>query len=150
MDLLKMLDEFIGQIMVNSFLTEKQQEEKIIQVFDLCHFINCYEQPLTIVDCCSHKISIVEDDGVKKGIYFCDLIYNTRYFFDESLYNSFILDAFRRQFNVKELWFVIVEERFKADNITDSACFIKSNNVDSLYDKIYHFNFPQSIIKILK
>ena len=28
--------------------------------------------------------------------------------------------------------------------------FIKSNNAENLFDKIFHFNFSQSIIKILK
>lgn len=136
--------------MVDPVLTEKQREEKIIQVFDLCHFINCYKRSLKIVDCSRHKISIVEDNGIRKGIYFCDLIYNTRYFFDELLYKSFTIEAFKEQCKVEELWFVVVEESFTANHFTESADFIKRNNVIALYDKVFHCNFSQSVIKILK
>lgn len=150
MDLLKDLQEFIGEIMDNSSLTEKQQEEKIIQVVDLYHFICCYEQNLTIIDCIQHRISLIDDDGIKKGIYFCDLVYETDYFFDELLYESAAISAFKSQWNVKELWFVIVEEYFTANSLTEITDFIKRNNVGSLYDKIFHCNFYRSIIKILK
>jgi hypothetical protein len=150
MDLLKDLQEFIGQIMDNSALSEKQQEERIIQVVDLYHFICCYKQSLTIIDCMQHNISLIDDEGIKKGVYFCDLVYDTRYFFDELLYESAAISAFKNQWNVKELWFVFVEELFTANNLTEITDFIERNNVDSLYDKIFHCNFYRSIIKILK
>jgi len=65
MALLKMLEEFTEQIVFDYFLTEKQREEIIIEVFE-------------------------------------------------------------------ELWFVV-------EDITD---FMERNNVDPLYDKFFHINFP--------
>lgn len=65
MDLLKILEEFIDQIVVDYFLTKKQQEEIMIEVFE-------------------------------------------------------------------ELWF----------SVEDNTDPIKSNNVDPLYDKFFHVNFP--------
>ena len=65
MDLLIMLEEFIEQIVFDYFLTKKQQEEILIEVFE-------------------------------------------------------------------ELWFVV-------EDITD---FIERKNVDPLYDKFFHINFP--------
>lgn len=65
MGLLTILEEFIEQIVFDYFLTKKQQEELMIEVFE-------------------------------------------------------------------ELWFVV-------EDITD---FIERNNVDPLYDKFFHINFP--------
>jgi len=144
-----MLQQLTGQIMDDSFLTEKQQEERIIQVFDLCYFINRYKRSLKIINCSQHKINIVDDNGIKKGIYFCDLIYNSRYFLDESLFNSFNLNSFKNQSNVEELWFVVVEEGLHS-NLKESNEFIEKNNVNHLYDRIFYFNFSQSKIKHLK
>lgn len=145
-----MLQKHTGEIMDNSSLTEKQQEEKITQVFDLCHFIKCYNQPLSLVDSQEHKIMTVDDQGTRKGIYFCDLIYNTRYFFDRYFFNLPDISTYKTQSKVNELWFVLVEESFSLDYFRDSEDFIEKNNVAALYDRVFYFNFSRSIIKILK
>lgn len=149
MNLLDILQEYTVQIMDDPLLVGDQMEEKIIQVFDLCHFIDGYTQPLKVIDY-KHKINIIEDGGVQKGIYFCDLFCSTQYFFEKSFYAPGKLSDLRRQLNIKELWYVIVEEGFKTGSLTASKAFIKRNNIDSVCEKIFYFNFSQSIIKILK
>src|SRR5450631_523477 len=113
MTLSDMLQEFTAQILDDPLLSGSQQEEKMIQVLDLCHFIDIYKQSLIIVDY-AHKINIVEEDGVRKGVYFCDLLYNTRYCFDSWYYKQDNLKEIRSQLRTKELWFVIVEENLSA------------------------------------
>lgn len=149
MNLSSMLQEFTTQILDNPYLSGDQKEEKMIQVFDLCHFIDVYKKSLMIIDY-KHKINIVDDDGVKKGIYFCDLLYNTKYSFDGSFFILSNIEYIISQLKIKELWLVIVEENFYTNDLTISKEFIKSNNAESLFDNIFYFNFSQSIIKILK
>lgn len=149
MKFIEQLHELTGQIIDDAVLTCQQQEERIIQAFDLCHFIHSYNSSLKILDCLHHKINLVEDRGHKKGIYFYDLIYNNRNYFDSVLYNPFIIESFRNQSQVKELWFVVVEEGSGSD-LKDSKEFVQRNNVPAIYDKIFHFNFTQSTVKILK
>ncbi|MEL1242097.1 hypothetical protein [Flavobacterium flavipallidum] len=144
-----MLQELASQIMDDPRFTEEELEEKIIQVFDLCHFIKTYKQSLNIIGY-SHPINLIEEDGVKKGIYFCDLLYNTRYSFDRWFYQQSNLKDIINLLNIKELWFVLVVKSFFDDDLIDSQEFIERNKINSLYDKVFYFNFSQSTIKILK
>jgi hypothetical protein len=146
MNLLDMLQEYTTQIMDDPCLTGRQQEEKIIQVFDLCHFVEIYKQSLRIIDF-EDEINIVEDDGARKGIYFCDLLYTTTHPFECSLYNQAFLKNIKRQSDLNELWFVVVEENFISENMNNSKAFIKKNNVEDLYDTVFYFNYSRSIIK---
>jgi hypothetical protein len=149
MNLSNILQVFTTQIMDNPHLSGEQQEEKMIQISDLCHFINVYKQSLIIIDY-TDKINIVNDDGVQKGIYFCDMLYNTKLSFDSRFFIPSNIKNLMNQLKIKKLWFVIVEESFYTNDLTISKEFIKSNNAENLFDKIFHFNFSQSIIKILK
>lgn len=149
MNLSNMLQEFATQILDDSLLSGGQQEEKMIQVLDLCHFIDIYKQSLKIVDY-GHKINIVEEDGVRKGIYFCDLLHKTRNSFDSWFFKQNNLREIRSQLKIKELWFVIVEENLSAGDLKASKEFVQNNNVDNLYDRIFYFNLLQSTIKIFK
>ncbi|RZK40290.1 MAG: hypothetical protein EOO90_15625 [Pedobacter sp.] len=146
MNLLNTLQQYTSQIMDDPLLSGGQQEQKMIQVFDLCHFIDIYGHSLEIIDY-KHKICVVEDAGIRKGIYFCDLVYNTRYYFDKWFYKQENLQTTRDQLNIKELWFVSVVESSYSNNLADSKEFVKRNGVKNLYDKIFYFNFSQSIIK---
>lgn len=150
MDLAKMLRKHTTEIMENTMLTDKQQEDRITQVFDLCHFIKCYDHHLELVNSQEHEIMTIDDAGTKKGIYFCDLIYNTKYFFDRYFFSATNITAFRNKAKIDELWFVLVEESFSIDYLCDSKNFIDENNVAALYDKVFYFNFSRSIIKKLK
>lgn len=146
MNLLTTLQQYTSQIMDDPLLSGGQQEQKMIQVFDLCHFIDVYDHSLEIVDY-KHKICVVKDQGVRKGIYFCDLIYNTRYCFDKWFYRHENITTTRNQLEIKELWFVSVVESLMSDDLTDSRAFVQKNGVKNLYDQIFYFNFSQSIIK---
>ncbi|MFY1047517.1 hypothetical protein [Chryseobacterium sp. GP-SGM7] len=146
MNLLDMLQEYTTQIMDDPCLTGKQQEEKIIQIFDLCHFVEIYKRSLRIIDF-DDKVNIIEDDGGRKGIYFCDLLYTTTHHFEGSLYSQSFLQSLKRQSDLSELWFVVVEENFISENMNDSKAFIKKNKVEDLYDRIFYFNYSRSIIK---
>lgn len=146
MNLLDMLQEYTTHIMDDPCLSGKQQEEKIIQVFDLCHFVEIYKQSLRIIDF-EDEINIIEDDGARKGIYFCDLLYNSSHPFERSLYSQAFLKTLKIQSDLSELWFVVVEENFVSENMNDSKAFIKKYNVEELYDRIFYFNYSRSIIK---
>lgn len=144
MDLLE-----VFQQIDDCLLTEKKWREKLIQVTDLCHFIKCYDSSIKIVDWRQHKINIVEDKGNKIGIYLCDLFYNTGHVPDASLYNSYYLSEFREKYHINELWLAVVEEGLY-NNIKGSNKFIEENNISALYERIFHFNFSQSKVEILK
>jgi len=48
------------------FMTDSQQEEKVIQLIDLHHFIASYNESLKVIDYIHHPINIIEENGVKK------------------------------------------------------------------------------------
>lgn len=124
------------------FMTDSQQEEKVIQLIDLHHFIECYQSNIKIINYINHPINIIDENGYKKGILFYDMKHSAP--FD---LNAF--EAFKRLHHLKELWFVFVEE----DITNDTACytnFIIENSIEIYYDKIFQFNFFQSTITELK
>lgn len=140
---LAVFQELTEEITLECFyMTESQQEEKVIQLIDLHHFVECYHSPVRILSYIHHPINIIEEDGIKKGILFYDLKHFTPF-----NWNAF--EEFKRQNQLKELWFVFVEE----DPIHDTAHhtdFITENSIEIFYDRIFLFNFFQSVIKPLK
>ncbi|MDR6458589.1 hypothetical protein J2786_001682 [Chryseobacterium vietnamense] len=124
------------------FMTESQQEEKVIQLIDLHHFVECFDAKMKILSYLHHSINIVDHEGEKKGILFCDLKHS-------AVPDSNASEEFRRRYGLSELWFVFVEETF----IPDTACYtdaIIENSLDIFYDRIFTFSFFQSIIQPLK
>ncbi len=124
------------------FMTESQQEEKVIQLIDLHHFVECFDPTIKILSYLHHPINIVEHDGHQTGILFCDLKHSM-------IPDSNASEEFRRRYDLSELWFVFVEETY----ITDMAAYtdaIIENSLDIFYDRIFSFNFFQSIIQRLK
>lgn len=124
------------------YMTESQQEEKIIQLIDLHHFLECYHSYIKILSYIHHPINIVDEDGIRKGILFYDLKHST--LFDPNTFKEF-----KRCNGLKEIWFVFVEE----DPINDTFRhndFIIKNDVEAFSDKIFLFNFFQSVIHQLK
>lgn len=74
---LKDFQDLTDQINIECFyMTSSQQEEKVIQLIDLHHFIESYNQSLKVIDYINHPINIIEDNGIKKGILFYDLKHN--------------------------------------------------------------------------
>lgn len=124
------------------FMTESQQEEKVIQLIDLHHFVECFDPAIKILSYLYHPINIVEYHGHKTGILFCDLKHSM-------VPDSNASEEFRRRYDLSELWFVFVEETY----ITDMAAYtdaIIENSLDIFYDRIFTFSFFQSIIQRLK
>ncbi|REC52495.1 hypothetical protein DRF62_15440 [Chryseobacterium piscium] len=124
------------------FMTDSQQEEKVIQLIDLHHFIESYNQSLKVIDYINHPINIIEENGVKKGILFYDMKHSHAL----DIYES---ELFKNHHNIQELWFVFVEE----DNISQVekyVDFIQFNAIDTFYDRVFMFNFFQSTIKAIK
>ncbi len=123
------------------FMTDSQQEEKVIQLIDLHHFIECYDPEIEIISYLHHPINIVKHDHLKKGILFYDLKHS-----QIPDWNAF--EEFKRLHKISELWFVFVEENFVADKAAQSD-FIIENSIEIYYDKIFVFNFFQSAIHSL-
>lgn len=124
------------------FMTESQKEEKVIQLIDLHHFVECFDPKIKILNYIHHSINIVEQNGEKKGILFCDLNHSP-------VPDSNASEEFKRRYELSEIWFVFVEET-SASNIANYTDAIIENSLDIFYDRIFSFNFFQSIIKRLK
>ena len=140
---LNVFQELTDQIDLECFyMTPSQQEEKVIQVIDLHQFIESYHQSLTVIDYISHPINIIEEDNVRKGILFYDFKYDLQLDLLTSV-------AFKAQNQLQELWFVFVEEIFVTDTTLHTDCIIE-NSLDIFYDRIFLFNFFQSMIYPLK
>lgn len=124
------------------FMTDSQQEEKVIQLIDLHHFIESYNQSLKVIDYIHHPINIIEENGVKKGILFYDMKHSHAL----DIYES---ELFKSHHQIQELWFVFVEEEnaSKAEKYMD---FIQLNAIETFYDRIFMFNFFQSTINAIK
>ncbi|REC40311.1 hypothetical protein [Chryseobacterium sp. 5_R23647] len=124
------------------FMTDSQQEEKVIQLIDLHHFIESYNQSLKVIDYIHHPINIIEENGVKKGILFYDMKHSHAL----DIYES---ELFKNHHQIQELWFVFVEEEnvSKAEKYID---FIQLNAIETFYDRIFMFNFFQSTIDAIK
>lgn len=124
------------------FMTDSQQEEKVIQLIDLHHFIESYNQSLKVIDYIHHPINIIEENGVKKGILFYDMKHSHAL----DIYES---ELFKNHHQIQELWFVFVEEEnvSKAEKYID---FIQLNAIETFYERIFMFNFFQSTINAIK
>lgn len=124
------------------FMTDSQQEEKVIQLIDLHHFIASYNESLKVIDYIHHPINIIEENGVKKGVLFYDMKHSHAL----DIYES---ELFKNHHQIQELWFVFVEEEnvSKAEKYMD---FIQLNAIETFYDRIFMFNFFQSTINAIK
>jgi len=123
-------------------MTDSQQEEKVIQLIDLHHFIASYNESLKVIDYIHHPINIIEENGVKKGVLFYDMKHSHAL----DIYES---ELFKNHHQIQELWFVFVEE----ENISQSEKymdFIQLNAIETFYDRIFMFNFFQSTINAIK
>jgi len=124
------------------FMTDSQQEEKVIQLIDLHHFIDSYNQSLKVIDYIHHPINIIEENGVKKGILFYDMKHSHAL----DIYES---ELFKNHHQIQELWFVFVEEE-SISQVEKYVNFIQLNAIETFYDRIFMFNFFQSTINAIK
>lgn len=124
------------------FMTDSQQEEKVIQLIDLHHFIESYNQSLKVIDYIHHPINIIEENGVKKGILFYDMKHSHAL----DIYES---ELFKNHHQIQELWFVFVDEE-SISQVEKYINFIQLNAIETFYDRIFMFNFFQSTINAIK
>lgn len=124
------------------FMTDSQQEEKVIQLIDLHHFIESYNQSLKVIDYIHHPINIIEENGIKKGILFYDMKHSHAL----DIYES---ELFKNHHQIQELWFVFVEEE-SVSQVEKYINFIQINAIETFYDRIFMFNFFQSTINAIK
>jgi hypothetical protein len=124
------------------FMTDSQQEEKVIQLIDLHHFIESYNQSLKVIDYIHHPINIIEENGVKKGILFYDMKHSQAL----DIYES---ELFKNHHKIQELWFVFVEEE-NISKVEKYVNFMQLNAIETFYDRIFMFNFFQSTINAIK
>jgi hypothetical protein len=124
------------------YMSDSQQEEKIIQLIDLHHFVECYNQSLKVIDYVNNPVNIIEENGIKKGILFYDLKFS-------SALNVYESEKFKKENELQELWFVFVEENTQTLH-SQYSDFIIENAIEIFYDKIFVFNFFQSIITSIK
>ena len=124
------------------YMSDSQQEEKIIQLIDLHHFIECYNESLKVIDYVNNPINIIEENNIRKGILFYDLKFSAPL-------NPYSSEEFKKQHKLQELWFVFVEEDIKT-HPSQHSDFIIENGIEIFYDKIFVFSFFQSLITLLK
>jgi hypothetical protein len=124
------------------FMTDSQQEEKVIQLIDLHHFIECYNPGTKIHKGIHHSINIIEENGNKKGILFYDHKHSASV-------DPYDCEAFKKLHQLQEMWFVFVEEDANK-NLNYHIDFIIENGLEIFYDRIFLFNFFQSTINTLK
>ncbi len=124
------------------FMTASQQEEKVIQIIDLHHFVECFDPNIKILNYIRHPINIIEHNGIKKGI----LFYNLKH---SSFPDCNTSEEFKRRHGLSELWFVFVEEE-TVTHTTHHTDFIIENSLEIFYDRIFLFQFFQSHLQRLK
>lgn len=131
---------------IPSALNENEKEERIIQVVDLKHFVTCYDSDMQIIDYSKSRINTVKYKNQKIGILFCELKKVTD---PLPLYETFYDICHDVKSNNDELWLVFVEENSTV-NFRQFIDFIEEHKLSSLFDKIFLFQFFQSVIHQLK
>ncbi|MFM7896520.1 MAG: hypothetical protein ACKO8L_11475 [Flavobacterium sp.] len=127
---------------IPDFFNDKEKEDKIIQIVDLKHFIECYNSDIKIIECAERKLNLVELNSNRIGVVFFELKkISQQNSFVEELSN----EIFHSNLRYKELWFVFVEEKTTTD-FDPFVKFITENELSSTFRKIFLFNFFQSVI----
>src|SRR5690554_546032 len=83
-------------------LTKEEKKDKITQIADVSLFTECYNADLTFMGCIEYEINIMEQNGIKKGVLFCDVNKLKKDSFNPWLYTPFSSNFFRSQINIKE------------------------------------------------
>lgn len=130
-------------------LSKDEKKEKIVQIADMSRFVECYSAPLVLKGCMEYEINIMEHEGVPIGVLFCELQKIKKGSFHPSFYTPFSSDFFREQTNVKDFWFVFVEES-TGRNLKQFDDFIEKHSLNVYYNRIFLFSFFESTIHQLK
>jgi len=126
-------------------LSKDAKKDKIVQIADINRFVESYTTKLTLMGCMEYEINIVEQNGTKTGVLFCDLTQINKSSFNPILYTPFTSDFFREQTNVNTFWFVFVEENQNTP-FKQFSEFIKIHQLKEYYSKIFLFRYFESSI----
>ncbi|WP_278354091.1 MULTISPECIES: hypothetical protein [Bacteroidota] len=133
---------------INPLLNDDEKEERVIQIVDLRKFMACCNLDLKIIDCITSEINVVEHNNEKIGILFIELTKCTvRSSFIKTFYDKIVYQS--EKLNTKRLWFVFVEENPLSD-FSKFINFIENHGLSNLFDKIFLFQFYESVIHQLK
>jgi hypothetical protein len=145
---LKILRKLAVNVTTAPGISVESQCGKFTELAYLCHFIQCYRPSMHIACWQRHPVYIMEDAGTKTGIAFCDLQLPLNLtMHQEAPASNDSSDPDTR--DVAELWLVLV-----AGDITQRKPFfldlVKVHQLSSTFDKIFLFDFFQSIIQVIK
>ncbi len=134
---------------IDPALTKEEKKDKMVQIADISLFTQCYNTQITFMGCIEYDINIIEQNGIKTGILFCDLNKLKKDSFNPWMYTPFSSPFFRSQTNVDDFWFVFVEEHINpnAKKFTD---FIEQNSLTDFYSKIFLLSYFESTLHQLK
>jgi hypothetical protein len=113
----------------------------------LCHFIQCHQPCLQIVNWATWPIYVMANRETKIGIAFCDLQLPEL----TNDHNFAIIDnvIYPDPGTISELWLVFV-----AKNIQQHQSFFRKlareHELTDTFDKIFLFDFYQSVIQLIK
>lgn len=130
-------------------LTKEEKKDKITQIADVSLFTECYNADLTFMGCIEYEINIMEQNGIKKGVLFCNVNKLKKDSFNPWLYTPFSSNFFRSQINIKEFWFVFVDET-SDKSYQKFIDFAEENNLTDYYSKIFLLSYFDSELHHLK
>lgn len=134
---------------IDPTLTKEEKKDKMVQIADISLFTQCYSTQLTFMGCIEYDINIMEHNGIKTGILFCDLKKLKRDSFNPWLYTPFSSEFFRSQTNIDDFWFVFVEETINIP-FKKFIDFMEDNHLTDYYSKIFLLSYFESNLHQLK
>ena len=125
---------------VNSKLVRNNDIEKRIGVNGFGRISKYYSKNINLLGCLQLEINILEIDGLRIGVWFCDYAKIKKSFFHPFMYVPSSSDLFRREVGVDGFWFVLtggeLTREFKAVNE-----FIDKYNLRERYDEVFLFSY---------
>jgi hypothetical protein len=125
---------------------EAQISAKCADLAYLCHFIQCYEPSLQILNRATWPVYVIEDRETKIGIAFCDL--QTVELISNQ--NSAVIDnvVYPDPGTVFELWLVFVVGNIQQHQSIYQELVIE-HKLTEIFDNIFLFDFYQSAIQLI-
>jgi hypothetical protein len=145
---LKILRKLAVNVATGAGMSVDSQCGQFTELAYLCHFVQCYQPSMHIAGWQRHPVYIMEDAGTKTGIAFCDLQLPLNLTTHQEIP---VADdsANPDTQDIAELWLVVV-----ARDITQRKPFfldlVKVHQLSSTFDKIFLFDFFQSLIQVIK
>ena len=109
---------------------------------------DCYSKSITLMGCLQYEINVVDFEGVKAGVLFCERkkmelsLFSTLW--AKPLSSTFI----KEQIDIDEFWFVFVEEEWTR-NVRVFDDFIEEHDLRGNYNKIFSMSLVEPTIRHL-